>query len=169
MPFGVVRPHVVTNNNSVFVAGGNAGKMEFTRTVMKYDIVTSKWSSLPITAYYTFGMAVVKGMLTIIGGANIVTACVSNTLTSYEEDTGKWGAKFPAMPTKRCAVSAVATCGYVVVVGGISDDDNAYLDVVETLDSSCMQWSTVCPFPTPVTFMSITACRDTGRIFLLGG
>lgn len=169
MPFGAVRPHIVTSGNHVFVGGGNAGKMEFTRTVMKYDVLANKWSSLPITAYYTFSMVAIKGVLTIIGGSNVVTACVSNTLTSYEEGTGKWGVKFPAMPSKRCATSAVSTPGHVVVVGGISDSDSAYLDVVETLDLSCMAWSTVCPFPIPVTFMSITVCSVTGSIFLLGG
>ena len=169
MSFGEVRPHIVTIGNHIYVGGGNAGKMEFTRTVMKYDLTTGKWSLLPISAYYTFSMVAIKGVLTIIGGSNVVTACVSNALTSYEEDRGKWGAKFPPMPTKRCATSAVSTAGHVVVVGGISDSDSAYLDIVETLDMSCMEWNTVCPFPIPVTFMSITACSTTGRMFLLGG
>lgn len=169
MPYGVVRPHVVTIGNNVYVGGGNSAKMDFTRTVMKYDTVAEKWSCLPITAYYTFSMTVVEGLLTIVGGCNVVTACVCDTLTSFEESSNKWGSKFPPMPTKRCATSSISTSTHVIVVGGIAEDDNGYLDVVEVLDTSSMTWSTVCPFPICVTFMSITACSLTGRIYLLGG
>lgn len=169
MPYGAVRPHIVTSVDCVYVGGGNSGQMEYTRTVMKYDIVTNKWSSLPIAAFYTFSMVLLRGLVTVVGGCNVITACVSDTLTSYEESSGKWGVQFPPMPTRRCASSAVSTCSHVVVVGGISDSDSAYLDVVEVLDVSCMEWSTVCPFPKAVTFMSITACDVTGRMFLLGG
>lgn len=169
MSCGVVRPHVVTNGNHVYVGGGNSAKMEFTRTVMKYDTIANKWSCLPITAYYTFSMTVIDGLVTIIGGSSVVTACVCDTLTSYEERSNKWGSKFPPMPTKRCATSSVSSSNYVVVVGGIAEDDSGYLDVVEALDTSSMTWSTVCPFPMSVTFMSITACDLTGRIYLLGG
>lgn len=169
MPCGVVRPHVLTHQNHVYVGGGNSAKIEFTRTVMEYDIAGNKWSCLPITAYYTFSMAVVGGLVTVIGGCSVVTACVSDALTSYEEGSSKWTVKFPPMPTKRCATSSVSTSGHLVVVGGIAEDENGYLDVVEVLDTSSMIWSTVCSFPMRVTFMSITSCDLTGRIYLLGG
>ena len=169
MQCGVVRPHVVTKDTDVYVGGGNSGKMEYTRTIMKCDTVTNKWTQLPITAYYTFSMALVKGLVTVIGGCSVVTACASNVLTSYDESSNKWGVQFPPMPTKRCATSAVSTATHVVVVGGILDNDGGYLDVVEVLDMSSMEWSTVCQFPMPVTFMSISACNQTGRIYLLGG
>lgn len=169
MQCGVVRPHVVTKDTSVYVGGGNSGSMEFTRTIMKYDTVTSQWSQLPITAYYTFSMALIKEMVTVIGGCSVLTACNSNELTSYDEDSKKWRVKCPPMPTKRCATSAVSTATHVVVVGGIADNDGGYLDTVEVLDTSSEEWTTVCPFPMPVTFMSITACSLTGRIYLLGG
>jgi len=143
--------------------------MDFSRTVMKYDTLTNKWSCLPISAYYTFSIAVVKGLVTVIGGCNVVTACVSNDLTSYEEISRRWSTKFPPMLTKRCATSAVSTSTHVVVVGGIAEEDNEYLDVVEVLNTTTMVWSKVCSFPKPVTFMSITACNTTGKIYLLGG
>lgn len=168
MPCGMVRPHIVTHGNNVYVGGGNTGKMEFTRTVMKYDIATDIWTSLPITAYYTFSMILIKGLVTIIGGHSIVTACVCDVLTSYEDGSKKWSVKFPPMLTKRSASSAVSTSSHVVVAGGISDDD-VYVSVVEVLDISSMEWSVVCPLPQPVTFMSIAACNLTGQIYLLGG
>ena len=169
MPFGVVRPHVVTKGSHVYVGGGNCSRMEFTRTVMKYDTLSNQWSCLPITAYYTFSMTLVEGLLTIIGGCSVVTAYVCATLTSYEENSDKWAARFPSMPTKRCATSSASVSTYVIVVGGISEDDGGYLDIVEVLDTTSMTWSTACPFPLPVTFMSIAACNQTGRLYLLGG
>ena len=170
MPITLVRPHVVTLGNCVFVGGGNSGNMEDTRTVVKYDIVANKWSCLPTTAHYTFSMVAVKETLTLIGGYSVLTATASNELTSYEVNTHKWGVKLPAMPTKRCGTSAVSTRNHVVVVGGIADGEDAnYLDLVEVLDLSSMVWSAACPFPKPVAFMSASVCSLTGDIFLLGG
>lgn len=169
IPRGIVRPHVITDGSNVYVGGGNSDRMEVSRTVMKYHTITNQWSCLPITAYNTFSMALVQGLVTVVGGCNVVTACVSNTLTSYEEDLKKWCVKFPSMPTKRCAASSVSMSTHIVVVGGISDDSSTYMNVVEVLDLSSMTWIRVCPFPKPVTFMSITSCSLTGRIYLLGG
>ena len=52
MPCGTVRPHVIVKETSVYVGGGNTGKLESTRTVYKYDSKLNSWSSLPITPYY---------------------------------------------------------------------------------------------------------------------
>lgn len=169
MPCGVVRPHVIVDGSHVYVGGGNSSKMDFSRTVMKYDVPANKWSQLPITAYHTFSMTLVQGLVTVIGGCSVVTACVCNILTSFEESSNKWNSKFPPMLTKRCATSSVSTSTHVVVVGGLAEDDAGYLDVVEALDLSSMCWSSVCSFPMPVTFMSIAACSRTGRIYVLGG
>lgn len=77
--------------------------------------------------------------------------------------------KFPAMPKKRCASSATSTESYLIVVGGIAENDRQYLNVVEVLDLSTMTWMKADPVPKPVTFMPITACSVTNRIYLLGG
>ena len=118
IPCGLVRPHVVTDDTNIYVGGGNLGRMEFTRTVMKYDIVANKWSCLPITAFHTFSLVLINGLITVIGGYNVVTACVSNTLTSFDKGSNKWCMRFPPMLTKRSASSAVAALSHVVVVGG---------------------------------------------------
>ena len=169
IPCGVVRPHVVTDDTNIYVGGGNSGRMEFTRTVMKYDIVANKWSCLPITAFHTFSLVLINGLVTVIGGYNVVTACVSNTLTSFDKGSNKWCMRFPPMLTKRSASSAVAALSHVVVVGGISDNESNYVDVVEVLDTASMVWSICCSFPMPVTFMSIALCSLTERIYVLGG
>jgi len=170
MPCGIVRPHVVVKGKVVYVGGGNTGKLETTRTVYSYDTEANVWSSLPITPYYTFSMALVQGYVTVIGGVTVISSLVTNTLFSFDEEkTERWCQRFPAMPTKRCATSAVSTESYLVVVGGIAENERVYLNVVEILDLSSLTWLKAEPVPKAVTFMSIAACSVTNRIYLLGG
>ena len=170
MPCGTVRPHVIMKEANVYVGGGNTGKLQSTRTVYKYDSTVNSWSSLPITPYYTFALALVKEYVTVIGGMNVISSLASNAVYSFdEEETKKWCQKFPAMPTKRCASSAISTESYLIVVGGIAENDRQYLNIIEVLDLSTLTWMKADPVPKPVTFMSITACSVTDRIYLLGG
>ena len=170
MPCGTVRPHVIVKDTNVYVGGGNTGKLESTRTVYKYDSKVNGWSNLPITPYYTFALALVQGYVTVIGGVTVISSLASNALYSFDEEkTKKWCQKFPVMPTKRCASSATSTESYLIVVGGIAENDRQYLNIVEVLDFSTLTWMKADPVPKPVTFMSITACSVTNRIYLLGG
>ena len=99
----------------------------------------------------------------------MITNMVTNALSNFDEKTRKWCHEFPAMLTRRCAASAVANDNHLIVIGGISENDRTYLDVVEILDLATMKWARACPVPKPVTFMSITMCTNTNRIYLLGG
>lgn len=168
---GVVRPHLVTLGNEVYVGGGNTRTLEMSRRIHKYvvDGVTNKWESLPITPHITFSLAVINDCVTVIGGVNIVSSLTSADLLNYDANSKKWKKTFPAMPTRRCATSAIATACHVIVTGGIHQDGSSYLSVVEVLDKGTLQWSTAHPIPKPTAFMSITAGDLTGRIYLLGG
>ena len=169
VPCGMVRPHVVSRGTSVYVGGGNTGKTDANRTVFRLDLGKNLWSSLPITPYHTFSLAIVGDRVTVIGGVSILTSQVSSALASYEYSigaTGKWAHTLPEMPTRRCCTSSTTIGDHLVVVGGIGKNDS-YLKGVEVLDVRSKQWHTVCDFPKPVTFMSITA--SSTRIFLTGG
>ena len=169
MPAGVVRPHIAVKEKCVYVGGGNATKLDASRTVYKYDTEANIWSSLPITPYYTFSLALVKGWFTIIGGVAVISSVVSSALASFEEKTKKWCHKFPAMPTGRCAASAISTNEYLVVAGGLSYSDYTHLDIVEVLDLLTLTWAKSDPVPKPSAFMSITVCSVTDRIYMFGG
>jgi N-acetylneuraminic acid mutarotase len=73
------------------------------------------------------------------------------------------------MPTKRCAPSTTTLRNHLVVAGGIHEDGKSYLGAVEVLDTEKQQWSRACSLPKPTTFMSMTLCEFTDRIYLLGG
>ncbi len=170
LPCGLVRPHVAMKGKSVYVGGGNAVKIDNSRTVFKFEAGGDSWSRLPITPYYMFSLAVVKGWVTVIGGFTVISSSVTNALASFDEDKSmKWCHKLPAMPTKRCATSSTCTDNYLVVIGGIAENSRSYLDSVEILDLSTLLWSAAETVPRAVTFMSITICPVTNRIYLLGG
>lgn len=166
---GVVRPHLLTLGNHVYVGGGNANNLDMSRRVHKYIPGADKWESLPITPYQMFALTSVKGYITLIGGVNMVTSMTSGDLLHFDGDAKKWKKNFPAMPTKRCAASAASTLDYTVAIGGIDEDGRSYLDTVEVLNIASLQWMQAAPLPKPTSFMCITTCMLTNRIYLLGG
>ena len=169
IPSGMVRPHVVSDakRTTVYVGGGNTGKIDVNRTVFKFDLASDSWSRLPITPYHTFSLALVGDLVTVVGGVSVLTSLMSDALVTFEESIGKWSHnRYPAMPSKRSCTSATTIAGYLVVVGGIGDK-NSYLKTVEVLDTSANQWFTACEFPKPINFMSIAS--SSSRVFMTGG
>lgn len=139
------------------------------RRVHRLSPVAAKWESLPITPYLTFALGSVGGHLTVIGGVNVISSLTSGDLIHFEPDMKKWKKTLPPMPTKRCAASAVSMDNHLVVAGGIHEDGKMYLGTVEVLDTVNLQWNRVASLPKPTTFMSMTWCKSTDRIYLLGG
>ena len=166
---GVVRPHVVTLGEEVYVGGGNTASLEMSRRVYKFTREAEKWESLPITPHLTFALTLVKGSVTVVGGVNVLSSLTCGDLLNFDGISRKWKKNFPAMPTKRCAASATSNGSFAVVIGGIHEDGRSYLNTVEVLDMSIMKWSTADPLPKPTTFMCITTCDKTDRIYLVGG
>lgn len=166
---GVVRPHLVTLGNVVYVGGGNTRSLEMSRRVHKYVKGGEKWESLPITPYLTFALAAVNGHITVVGGVNIISSLTCGDLLHFDPDTKKWKNTYPPMPTKRCAASAANAHKHVIVAGGIHENGQSYLNTVELLDTSTLQWSTAAPLPKPTSFMCMTVCETTDRVYMCGG
>lgn len=164
-----VRPHLVMLGNSVYVGGGGGGDFETCRRVQKYVYGSDKWDALPITPYTTFALSSFNGHATVVGGVNVVSSLASGDLIYFDESVKRWKKTLPPMLTKRYALSATSLAGYLVVTGGIAGDGKTYLDTVEVLDTEGLSWSSAASLPKPTTFMSITSCPYTGRIYLLGG
>ena len=154
---------------SVFVGGGNGSTLEASRTVFKYSSEQDTWLSLPFAPQYTFALVTVHDVVTVVGGVSVISSALTNAIMSFDENTKKWGQKFPAMPTERCASSALATDTHLIVIGGLAGRRQSYSSVVEVLDLSTLAWSTAAPTLAPVTFMSIALCPVRRRIYLTGG
>ena len=168
LPSGFVRPNVVVKGTSVFVGGGSGSSLEISRTVFQYNTDFDKWSNLPLAPQHTFALVVVRDTVTAVGGVSEYST-ITSALASFEENTRTWGRKFPAMPTERCASSALATDTHLIVIGGASGKSRSYSNAVEILDLSTFVWSRAAPAIAPMSYMSITLCPARRMLYLTGG
>ena len=122
-----------------------------------------QWSQLPDNPNMSFGLAVIDGILTSVGGAN---NGFTNTLLSLTEEGERkqWSEIFPPMPTPRMTATCVTTEQALVVAGGYA---GRYLVTVEVMNISTKQWTTVSPLPQKQSELSGAVCGDT--LYLAGG
>lgn len=129
--------------------------------VHEYDINKNEWVSLPSPyPYRACALAVVKGLLTGIGGTDHKLE-PTNELCALVEGTWSKG-HYPAMPTPRAEPAVAIYCGpsasdFVVVIGGRRE---VPLTVVEVMDVASMQWTEVSPTPVPLKNLSASVCGD---------
>ena len=161
------------------VVGGNMAyfKLYGSNDVYSYEPVKQRWSSLPQSPYRYCSLAVVTGLLTVIGGRlgtlkNVLLGAIKGRLSREATNQlfiltgeGKWVERFPPMPTKRYATAAVCSGKSLVVAGG-SGRDYEPLHIVEVMDSETLQWSTASSLPFALRNATATICQDC--IYLLG-
>ena len=141
----------VVYGNSAFFACGNR--------VYSYQNIfgNEQWPQLPDNPNIYFGLAVIDGLVTSVGGSG-----PTNTLLSLtgEGEKKEWSEVFPPMPTPRSYVTCVTTEQALVVAGGtikgVSDD----VDIVEVMDTNTKQWATVASLPQKSMFLSATLLED---------
>ena len=148
---------VVHGNTAYFSPGG-------TQTVYSYQNILGKeqWSQLPDTCNHLFGLAVIDGLLTSVGGKG-----PTNTLLSLtgEDERKQWSQIFPPMPTPRWSAACVTTEQALVVAGGYGA--GGYLDTVEVMNTGTKVWTQVASLPEECS--SLTAAILGDRFYLAGG
>ena len=124
------------------------------------------WYQLPENNNQNFGLAVVGGSLTSVGGGCIMLKVYTNTLLSLTGQGEKkwWSVVFPPMPTPRLAAACVTTEQVLVVAGGYAGGD---LATVEVMNISTKQWTTVSHLPQKHCLLSGIVCGET--LYLAGG
>ena len=127
------------------------------KSVYSYTMSSDKWTKLPECKFQLFGLAVVKGKLTTIGGFT------TNSLFSLSGSS--WKEVLPPMPTKRCRPAAASTPTHLVVAGGMREYFSGYLSTVEVLSQETLQWSTASSLPEGVHHPQLTLC--VGSFYLL--
>ena len=157
-PVGMTRGAAVVEGNTAYF------RPAFSRTLYSYN-KEEQWSQLPDNPFSKYGLAVIDGLLTSVGGVN--NDQLTNILLSLavESGTKMWVKAFPSMPTPRSTAACVTTGSTLIVVGGQGVD--CCLDRVEVMSTENKQWTTVSSLPQPLALLSGAVCGDT--LFIAGG
>ena len=152
---------VVKGRNAYFSAKG-------LKEIYEYDSENDKCSKLPDCPSSDYGLEIVNGLLTTVGGWQAGRA-ISSLFTLSETKNGKeWLTTFPNMPTRRCHPAVVCTEKYLVVAGGETKWwGGEKLSQVELMCIESLQWYSGASLPEPVS--SMTAAMCAGNLYLLGG
>ena len=136
------------------------------KDIYAYNSDQKKWSILPQCPHSECALAIVKGLLTAIGGD--LSSKPTNTLVSLCGDGSqkKWSEHFPPMPTKRYHTTAVCSGRYLIVAGGRAGKA-AVLSTVEVMDAETHQWFKASSLPLPIYQASMTICGE--NLYMLGG
>ena len=108
-PYCTTRGAAVADGNVVYF-------MDWSGKICSYDLSMQWWSELPKFPHQYSSLAVLKGLLTAIGGSK-GGAPTSKLLSIIDQ---KWVEHFPSMPTKRSHTVAVTTKQHLIVAGGRS-------------------------------------------------
>lgn len=151
-------PEPFTSLTGTAVAEGNTAYFSCDHEIYSFAEPDYKWILLPWCKYKSFGMAVINGKLTTIGGCEDSSGMETNVLTSLVSKvfTGKdWKETLPPMLTKRTLPAAVTTNTYLVVAGGLESACK-----VEVLNMKTLHWSTACSLPELAYYPQMVLCQE---------
>ena len=131
--------------------------------IISYDIESKKWSELPPCPNSSFSMAVIDGLLTIIGGKT-PNIDPTNSLLSFTDS--EWTEEFPPMPTKRYWTIAVTYSSSIIVLGG-ETEGRTVVCTVEVFNIKSKEWFAACSLPQPLDSATATVCLE--QLFLACG
>ena len=157
-PEKMTRGAAVVHGNTAYFRPGDS------RKVFSYQYIQEQWPQIPDNPNMAFGLAVIDGLLTSVGGYNHDYTNTLLTLTG-EGMRKQWSEIFPSMPTRRETPACITIEQCLVVAGGFRD--GSYLDIVEVMNINTKQWTTVSPLPQKQSALSATVCGDT--LYLAGG
>ena len=135
--------------------------------VLVYSTNEHKWSTLP-NQQRAATMAVVNNHITLIGGRDVSTGMVTNTLSTWYEE-GQWKQVLPPMPTRRSRPAVISHDNLLLVTGGLAEDFSTVLNTTDVLDLTTMKWSTPegLNLPVPLWGHHLALCEE--YLYLVGG
>ena len=154
-PEEMCRGAAVVHGSTAYIRLGDSNR------VYSYQNHSGKeqWSHLPDNPNEVFGLAVIDGLVTSVGG-------VGRTLLSLTEEGEwkQWSQVFPPMTTPRENPACVTTEKALVVAGGYR---GGYLDTVEVMNTETKVWAKVASLPEKCSSFTATVFGD--RLYLAGG
>ena len=148
LPISTCDASAVMINDHIYVCGGICGGVDLARQVQVYDVNHNVWSTLPHSAqYHSQGLAI-NGKLVLIGGCEAASNGVTNLVSTW---TGQeWQQDLPLMPTKRLRPGVSTYHTFVVVAGGLAEDEQTLLSSIDILNIITRQWWTLTNLQLPL-------------------
>ena len=141
---------------NVYICGGVCPDVASARVVQVYDLDKATWTKLPPAPQYYSQAAAINKQLVLIGGREASSRTITNTVSTW---TGQgWQQDIPAMPTKRGRPSVTTYNTYLMVAGGMAEDNQTLLGSIDVMDTTTRQWYTPVnlQLPRPMYGMQIT-------------
>ena len=161
-PCGMFRGSVVVDGHNAYFST----EWIDSNRVHAYDVDEEVWSQMPECPLNHSTLAMVKGLLTAVGGKQSLKPTSTLLSLTGEGSLRKWSKHFPPMPTKRY-VTAVVCSGLSLIVAGGTGDNDTILSTVEVMNTENLQWFTASSLPRAFTEASATICGE--NLHLLGG
>lgn len=166
---GANAPHPIAGPGAAIVDEkmGRAYFMDINGVIYSYLYNSDEWNRLKDSPYQCSSLAILKGLITVIGGLQKTNKKPKRKLLSITDIEGKdtWVKYFRPMPTKRHSASAVQTELNLIVAGG--KNQSSCLDTVEVMAIETEIWSTLANLPKPYCMASAAICGD--YMYILGG
>lgn len=160
-PCRMTRGSATTDNHVLYFAPYDS------QSVYSYALSTEKWEELPKCPARNFGLVVIQGELTAVGGADKVSFC-SNKLLTFQQM--RWVRKYPPMIIKRAYCATVNTASsngehFIIVIGG-SVAAHRMTAAVELFQVSTRKWFGVADMLQPLPKPSATICGN--QLYVIG-
>ena len=137
-PQKMFRGAVIVHGNTAYIRPNVSEKVYAYQNIAGEE----RWSLLPVNPYENFGLVVIDGVLTSVGGEK--SPCCTNELLSLREvgKSKQWSEILPSMPTRRHSAACVTTKEVLVAIGG-SVSQHTRSDIVEVMNIETKQWTEV--------------------------
>ena len=150
-------------NTTLYISGGVCPNGDDMDNVYKYESDKNQWSVLPPLQQYCGIPVNTDNQLTVIGGRHSTTNKPTTQVTTFTNN--RWNNDtYPNLSVARVHHAVVPYHQYVIVAGGLGDDETA-LDTIEVLNVSSCHWMIVnTHLPKPMCRTSATVCADSFTI-----
>ena len=156
-------------NTTLYISGGVCpNDMMNCYNVYKYELDKNQWSVLPPLQQF-YGIPVnTDNQLTVISGRHSTTNKPTTQVTTFTNN--RWNNDtYPNLSVARILPAVVPYHQYVIVAGGLGDDETA-VDTIEVLHVTKCHWMFVnTHLPQPMYEISATVCADSFTIVVYDG
>ena len=152
--------------SALYIDGNGDGSDKAVFPVLVYSTNEHKWSTLS-NQQRAAAMAVVNNHITLIGGRDVSTRKITNTLSTWYEEEGRWTQVLPPMPTGRVRSAVISHDNLLLVTDGVAEDVSTVLNTTDVLDCTTMKWTTPEGLNLPVPLWGHHLCGE--YLYLVGG